>query len=133
MPESTETRLITSLKKLIEWNQDKCTKLSTGLLATSDPSWTLGNCDDVFQSAAMIKVANDTIGSLYDAEDKGVSESARIEFLIDRYQHEIMNKARWGQRSASITSNLMDQCRLSALVGIVEILVGHRNNLVKTS
>jgi len=133
MPESSETQLIGSLKKLIEWNQDKCTKLSAGLLTAPDPSWSLGNCDDVFQSAAMIKVANDTIKSLYDAEDKGVSESTRIEFLIDRYQHEIMNKARWGQRSASVTSNLMDQCRLSSLVEIVEILVGHRNNLVKTA
>jgi hypothetical protein len=128
MPESTETQIIKSLKTLIEWNRDKCTKLSAELLTASDPSWSLGNCDDVFQSAAMIKVTNDTIGSLYDAEAKGVSESTRIEFLIDHYQHEIMNKARWGQRSTSVTSNLMDQCRLSAMVEMLEILKGFMNN-----
>ncbi len=92
--------------------------------------WSLSNCDDLFLAAQRLHIAEDVLRSLADAEKKQQEEKRRLAFLYRYYQKEHRNKAQWPKRSTSITTNLADQCELSAIAEMLSKIDDYRDGII---
>ena len=78
------------------------------------PTAALEGAQGVFDASAQLEALNRVQAQLA----RGIS----VEDILEGAHRAILNKARDPHRSTSATSNLIEQCRLAALVFVVEML-----------
>jgi hypothetical protein len=84
--------------------------------------WALSGCDDVFLAAQRVHIARDVLRSLEDAAKKGQAEKRRVALLYRHLSKQHRDKACWPKRSTSITANLSDQCELTAISEMLNMM-----------